>query len=167
MSALFPSVRSALRSSTGVSRSFSASAVSRYASAPGPTAKSRTSPGKTPVKGEGERQHPGYISENVDPTSDHPAELGEAPAGSQPHSQVRKASTKTGPAHPDVEAMAKGAESDVGGSDAITPTERTQKVWGPNSRTPEFNEYEGKRNPVLDGGSHEGGLREDGKGSKT
>ena len=54
-----------------------------------------------------------------------------------------------------------------GGSDAITPPERSQKNWGPNSRTPEFNEHEGKRRPVIDGGSHEGGLREDGKGSKT
>jgi hypothetical protein len=85
MSALFPSVRTALRSASGLSRSFS-TAASRYASAPGPTSKSRTSPGQTPVKGEGERQHPGYISEDVDPTSDHPVDLGDAPAGAQPHS---------------------------------------------------------------------------------
>lgn len=53
------------------------------------------------------------------------------------------------------------------GSDAVGPEERTQKVWGPNARASEHNRLEGRRNPVLDGGSHEGGLREDGKGSKT
>lgn len=60
--------------------------------------------------------------------------------------------------------MAEGAK--IGGEDAITPEERNVKNWGPNQRTPEFNEPEGHRQPVLDGGSHEGGRGSDGK-SKT
>lgn len=43
------------------------------------------------------------------------------------------------------------------GSDAVTPEERNQKVWGANTRAQDFNEHEGKRNPVHDGGSNEAG----------
>lgn len=53
-----------------------------------------------------------------------------------------------------------------GGADAIKPEDRNVKNWGPNQRTPEFNTHEGKRNPVLHGGSNEGGHDAKGK-SKT
>ena len=53
-----------------------------------------------------------------------------------------------------------------GGEDAVLPEERNVKNWGPNQRMPEFNPVEGKRNPVLHGGSNEGGHDSEGK-SKT
>jgi hypothetical protein len=53
-----------------------------------------------------------------------------------------------------------------GGEGAVTPEEKNVKNWGPNARSPELNPSEGKRNPVLHGGSNEGGF--DSKGnSKT
>lgn len=60
--------------------------------------------------------------------------------------------------------MAEGAK--IGGEDGITPEERNVKNWGPNQRTPEFNPLEGKRRPVHDGGSNEGGFDSKGQ-SKT
>ena len=45
-------------------------------------------------------------------------------------------------------------------------TERSQKVWGPNSRSQQFNKFEMKRQPVLDGTSHTAGFDKKGK-SKT
>ncbi|CAO1620977.1 unnamed protein product [Parajaminaea phylloscopi] len=127
---------------------------------------SRTSPGATPVKGES-RDHPGYTSYETPVTSADPSEMPGAPAGSKPASQTSGASTTSGTPHPEVHTMAKGAESDQGGSGAVSPQDRTQKTWGANATPAEFNRSEGRRKPILDGGSHEGGLREDGKGSKT
>lgn len=48
----------------------------------------------------------------------------------------------------------------------MTPEERNTKNWGPNQKMPEFNELEGKRNPIRDGGSNEGGHDAQGR-SKT
>ncbi len=53
------------------------------------------------------------------------------------------------------------------GSDAIHPEDRSQKNWGPNSRTQQYNEPEGKRRPLVHGGSNEGGFKKGTKKSKT
>lgn len=52
------------------------------------------------------------------------------------------------------------------GQDAISVDERNVKNWATNQRSPEFNEEEGKRRPIIDGGSNEGGFDDSGK-SKT
>jgi len=53
-----------------------------------------------------------------------------------------------------------------GGEGAEKPEDRNVKGWGPNNLSSQFSQHEGRRNPVLDGGSHEGG--HDSKGnSKT
>ncbi|CAD6897338.1 unnamed protein product [Tilletia controversa] len=53
-----------------------------------------------------------------------------------------------------------------GGQDAVTVEERSTKVWGTNQRPADFNQDEGRQNPILHGGSNQGGFDKDGK-SKT
>ncbi|CAO1622831.1 unnamed protein product [Sympodiomycopsis kandeliae] len=145
-----PSVQSRSLIQNGVTaRSLATSSVMRKDS----DGASRTSPGQTLVQG-GERPHPGYTSYETPATSAHPKDIPDAPSGAKPSGKTATASTKQAPPHPDVREMASGAEQT--GSDAITPAEKTTKVWGPNARTPEFNQREGRRRPVLDGESHEG-----------
>lgn len=121
-----------------------------FSQADAPNKASRTSPGKTPVKGE-PREHPGYTSYETPVTSAHPKDLPGAPDGAKPASQTQEGSTTAGPAHPEVHTMAKGAESPEGGSGAVKPQDRTQQTWGSNATPQEFNRFEGRRNPVLHG----------------
>ncbi|PWN38939.1 hypothetical protein IE81DRAFT_327017 [Ceraceosorus guamensis] len=124
---------------------------------PGPTFSDRTSPAAPPGQAP---THPGYTHESTPITSAHPRDI-PGVDGAAPASRVPGASTVAGQPHVEVHTLAEGAK--IGGSDAIRPEERNVKNWGPNQRTPEFNELEGKRRPVLDGGSNEGGLGPDGK----
>ncbi|KAK0530303.1 hypothetical protein OC834_002986 [Tilletia horrida] len=107
-----------------------------------------------------------YVPEGTPITSEDPKHMPAASASAIPASQSQHASTKSGAAHPGAAEMAQGATLPEGGEDAITPEERSMKAWGPNQRTPEYNTEEGRRNPVLHGGSNEGGFGADGK-SKT
>ena len=126
-----------------------------------PTQTNRATPATTP---EGSlSEHPGYTTENA-PIDSRPSSEMPAPSeASRPSSTVANASTKASEPHPDVHSMAKGAETAEGGVDAIKPEDRTQKTWGMNARSAQFNEEEGKRMPIHHGGSNEGGLEPDGK----
>ncbi|UZJ53488.1 hypothetical protein CBS101457_002808 [Exobasidium rhododendri] len=124
-----------------------------------PTHDSRTSP-----RNKSTPDHPGYTSADTPVSSAHPSTMPKPSATAQVSSDNTQASTRSSPPHQGIAEMAKGAET--GGSNAVTPEERNVKGWGPNSKSAEFNPTEGKRKPVLDGGSNEGGF--DSKGnSKT
>ena len=135
-------------------RSFSTSA---RAPAQEPTQTDRTSPAKS-AKGS-LSQHPGYTTENAPIDSRPPSEMPPPAEGATPSSTVANASTKAAEPHPDVHAMADGANQPGAGADAIHPEDRSQKVWGANTRSAQFNPDEGKRQPLHHGGSHEGGFK--------
>ncbi|KAN0064383.1 hypothetical protein ACQY0O_002580 [Thecaphora frezii] len=105
-------------------------------------------------------QHPGYTTGDAPISGRDPSHLPPPPATAKPSSQVQNASTKAAPAHPDVQNLAIAAgEENV---DAIHPEQRTTNSWGMNAKSAQFNQHEGRRNPIRDGGSHEGGFRSDG-----
>ncbi|KAK0549984.1 hypothetical protein OC846_002601 [Tilletia horrida] len=107
-----------------------------------------------------------YVPEGTPITSEDPKKMPAASPSSIPASQSQHASTKSGARHPGVAEMAKGATLPGAGEDAVTPEERSTKVWSTNQRPPDYNPEEGRRNPILHGGSNEGGFDSDGK-SKT
>ncbi|SPO31920.1 uncharacterized protein UTRI_06642_B [Ustilago trichophora] len=127
----------------------------RYAQQP--TQAERSSPAKS-AKGS-LSQHPGYTTENAPIDSRNPSEMPSPNEGATPSSTVTNASTKAAEPHPDVHAMADGANQPGAGADAIHPEDRSQKVWGANTRSAQFNPDEGKRQPLHHGGSHEGGFK--------
>ncbi|KAJ1018585.1 hypothetical protein NDA16_004867 [Ustilago loliicola] len=137
----------------GEKRSFSTSARSP---AQEPTQTDRSTLATTPKGSLSE--HPGYTTENAPIDSRPPSEMPAPAEGSTPSSTVANASTKAAVPHPDVKAMADGANQPGAGADAIHPEDRSQKTWGSNARSAQINPEEGKRKPLHDGGSHEGGF---------
>lgn len=125
-----------------------------------PTHGSRTSP----AQGTKEVQHPGYTSIDTPISDADPSQMPAADPKLTPYGQTKTGSTTANPQHPGVHEMAEGGK--LAGQDAISVGDRNVKNWATNQRTPEFNEEEGKRRPILDGGSNEGGFDESGK-SKT
>ncbi|EPQ27894.1 uncharacterized protein PFL1_04638 [Pseudozyma flocculosa PF-1] len=123
-----------------------------------PTQGARNTPAKTSDGSVGE--HPGYTTADAPVSSRDPKDMPPPPPGAMPSSTIQNASTKAAPPHPDVHGLATGAEKE--GVDSILPEDRSQKTWGMNARSAQFNETEGKRNPVLHGGSNEGGFKGDG-----
>lgn len=147
----------------GSSRTFSTHAVLRVSEpAPpkkglAPTQGDRNSPAASD-KGSLD-QHPGYTTGDAPIDSSHPSEMPEPHEGAIPSSSVDNASTKAAPPHPGVHVMADGANQPGAGADAQKPEDRTQKVWGANARSAQFNAGEGKRRPLAEDGSNEGGFK--------
>ncbi|EST07015.1 hypothetical protein PSEUBRA_003649 [Kalmanozyma brasiliensis GHG001] len=140
-------------------RSFSTS--SRVFAEP-PTQADRTTPATSP-KGS-MNDHPGYTTGDAPIDSRSPSEMPAPSEDSKPSSTTANASTKAAEPHPDVHAMADGANQPGAGNDAIHPEERSVKNWGASARSAQFNPEEGKRMPLRDGGSHEGGFKDKPKG---
>ncbi|SNX88054.1 uncharacterized protein MEPE_06765 [Melanopsichium pennsylvanicum] len=115
----------------------------------------------TPAKSEkgSLKHHPGYTTENAPIDSRDPSEMPPPNQGSTPSSTVTNASTKAAQPHPEVHKMADGANQPGAGADAIHPEDRSQNVWGANTRSAQFNPDEGQRMPLRDGGSHQGGFK--------
>ncbi|PWZ00353.1 hypothetical protein BCV70DRAFT_199640 [Testicularia cyperi] len=128
-----------------------------------PTQKSRTSPAASD-KGS-VQDHPGYTTADAPIDSRPPSEMPAPSDNAVPSSTVTNASAKAEAVHPGIKVMAEGASQADAGVDAITPEDRSQQTWGSNSRSAQFNPEEGARQPLRDGGSHEGGFkgRDDGK----
>lgn len=122
-----------------------------------PTQTNRATPAAT-EKGS-LNEHPGYTTENAPIDSSDPADKPPPPEGAIPASASGNASTKAAAPHPGVNEMADGANQPGAGADAIHPEDRSQKTWGMNARSAQFNPDEGKRQPLRDGGSHEGGFK--------
>ncbi|SPC68162.1 uncharacterized protein UHOD_08880 [Ustilago sp. UG-2017b] len=139
---------------SGDKKSFSTSARS---SVQEPTQTNRSTPART-SKGS-LNDHPGYTTEEAPIDSRPPSEMPAPAEGATPSSTVVNASTKAAASHPDVKAMADGANQPGGGADALHPEDRSQKTWGMNARSAQFNPEEGKRKPLYDGGSNEGGFK--------
>ncbi|CAD6904521.1 unnamed protein product [Tilletia controversa] len=112
------------------------------------------------------RQILGYVIEGTPITSEDPKKMPAAAAPAKPISQTQHASAASGARHPGVAEMARGATLPEGGEDAVTPEQRSQQTWAGSSRPADFNQEEGRRNPILHGGLNEGGFDADGK-SKT
>lgn len=127
-----------------------------------PTQSERTTPATTP-KGS-LNEHPGYTTADAPIDSQPPSQMPSPPERSRPSSTTANASTKAAEPHPEVHAMADGANQPGAGNDAIHPEERSQKNWGASARSAQFNPEEGKRQPLRDGGSHEGGFKGQPKG---
>ncbi|SJX66579.1 uncharacterized protein SRS1_16801 [Sporisorium reilianum f. sp. reilianum] len=117
----------------------------------------RTTPATTP-KGS-LNEHPGYTTADAPIDSRPPSEMPKPSEHARPSSTTGNASTKAAEPHPDVHAMADGANQPGAGVDAIHPEDRTQNSWGANARSAQFNPEEGKRQPLHHGGSHEGGFK--------
>lgn len=149
--------KNAARSVFGSSNSKSFSTYSRLYAAQEPTHDDRTTPA-TSAKGS-LSDHPGYTTEDAPIDSRPPSEMPKPSANATPSSTVQNASTKATQSHPDVHAMADGANQPGGGADAIHPEDRSQQTWGSNARSAQFNPDEGKRQPLHHGGSHEGGFK--------
>ncbi|GAC97369.1 transketolase [Pseudozyma hubeiensis SY62] len=122
-----------------------------------PTQVNRNTPATTP-KGS-LNEHPGYTTGDAPIDSQDPSEMPKPSEHAMPSSASGNASTKAAAPHPDVNAMADGANQPGGGVDAIHPEDRTQNSWGANARSAQFNPEEGKRQPLQHGGSHEGGFK--------
>lgn len=135
-------------------RSFSTSA---RAFAKDPTQSKRSTPATT-SKGS-LNEHPGYTTGDAPIDSRPPSEMPKPSEHARPSSSTGNASTKATEPHPDVHAMADGADQPGAGVDAIHPEDRTQNSWGANARSAQFNPDEGKRQPLHHGGSHEGGFK--------
>lgn len=122
-----------------------------------PTQSERTTPATTP-KGS-LNEHPGYTTGDAPIDSRPPSEMPKPSEHATPSSATGNASTKPAEPHPEVHAMADGANQPGAGVDAIHSEDRTQNSWGANARSAQFNPQEGERQPLYHGGSHEGGFK--------
>ena len=149
--------KNAAKSVFGSSDKKSFSTFSRVFYAQEPTQSERSTPATTD-KGS-LNEHPGYTTGDAPIDSRPPSQMPSPAEDAKPSSTTSNASTKAAEPHPDVHTMAEGAKQKGAGADAIHPEDRSQKTWGANARSAQFNPDEGKRQPLHHGGSHEGGFK--------
>jgi hypothetical protein len=109
------------------------------------------------------QHHPGYTAPDTPIGSTHPRDIPPAHPNAIPSSSVQNASTHAAQPPPGIHTMAAGANQPGAGADATHPQQRSQKVWAANARPADFNPVEGKRHPLRDGGSNQGGFDSHGK----